>query len=199
MKIAIVEDDIELNKLISRILKKEGFEVDSFFNAQEVLKSNLNYDLYLIDINLPKINGLDLIDLINGKIIIISAKTDSKTIDLAYKKGVEDFIKKPFIKEELLHKLNKIFPKEVKIKDFILKPKERILIKDKTYILTKTERDFLMLFSKKEFATLEEIESAINKRDNSLYVFLSKFKKKTGIEFENIKGFGYKIKEQNDK
>ncbi|MEO1928029.1 MAG: hypothetical protein ABGX26_05010 [Nautiliaceae bacterium] len=36
-----------------------------------MLKSNLNYDLYLIDINLPKINGIDLIDLINEKIIII--------------------------------------------------------------------------------------------------------------------------------
>jgi len=194
MKIAVVEDDIELNKIITKTLKKENFEVDSFFDAEELLKSNLNYDLYLIDINLPKINGIDLIDLINGKIIIISAVINPKIIDTAYKKGIEDFIKKPFIKEELLHKIEKIYPKEIKIKNFILKPKERILINDKIHILTKAERDFLLLFKNKEFVTFEEIESAINKSGNSLYVFLSKLRKKTGIEFENIKDLGYKIK-----
>ncbi|MEO1923266.1 MAG: response regulator, partial [Nautiliaceae bacterium] len=67
MKIALVEDNIELNKIITKTLKKENFEVDSFFDTKELLKSNLNYDLYLIDINLPKINGIDLIDLINEK------------------------------------------------------------------------------------------------------------------------------------
>lgn len=194
MKIAIVEDEIELNKIISKILIQEGYEVDSFFDGESLLNSKENYDLYLIDLNLPKINGIDLIDLITGKIIVISAMISPKIIDTAYSKGIEDFIKKPFIKEELLHKIEKIFPKEIKIKNFILKPKERLLINSTIHILSKTETDFLLLFKNKEFVTLDEIFNTIQKQDNSLYVFLSKLKKKTGIEFENIKGVGYKIK-----
>jgi len=196
MRIAIIEDDIQLNLLIKKILQKEGFEADSFFDGEEIIKKNQKYDLYLIDLNIPKINGLDLIDLINGKTVVISAKIDPKTIDLAYSKGIEDFIKKPFIKEEFLHKIYKIFPKEIKIKNLKLKPKERILYKeDKIFILTEDETKFLQLFENKELVTIEEIKHTINKEGNALYVFLSKLRKKTKIEFQNIKGLGYKIKD----
>jgi DNA-binding response OmpR family regulator len=195
MKIAIVEDDKELNKLISKILQQNGYEVKSFFDGEEVIKSNLDFDLYLIDINLPKINGLDLIDLINGNIIVISANINGRIIDSAYNKGIIDYIKKPFVKEELLHKLDKFFPKKHDFYGYELKLKERLLIKNKqTIILTKTELDFLSLFLKKDFATFDEIYNKIEKKENALYVFISKLKKKTGIEFENIKNSGYKIK-----
>ena len=195
MKIAIVEDDKELNKLIAKILQQNGYEVKSFFDGEEVLKSNLNFDLYLIDINLPKINGLDLIDLIKGNIIVISANINGRIIDSAYNKGIIDYIKKPFVKEELLHKLDKFFPKKYDFYGYELKLKERLLIKNKQItILTKTELDFLSLFLKKDFATFDEIYNKIEKKENALYVFISKLKKKTGIEFENIKGSGYKIK-----
>ncbi len=196
MKIAVIEDDKELNFIISKILKSLSYEVESFFDGEEILNSKTLFDLYIIDINLPKINGIELIDLLPGKKLVISANTNPNTIDTAYKKGVVDYIKKPFIKEELIHKLNKIFPPEIKISDFILKPTQRILLKnDKIIILTKDETKFLLLFKDKTFATLEEIKQSIDKEANSLYVFLSKLKKKSGIEFENIKGFGYKIKE----
>jgi len=194
MKIAIVEDDIELNRLISKILQERNHQTVSFYNGEEVLNSNEKFDLYLIDINLPKINGLEVIDLIKGNIIVISANTNGKIIDTAYNKGVIDYIKKPFVKEELLHKINKIFPKEIDFYGYILKPSERILIKDKIIILTKSELEFLKLFINKKFVTLEEIYNKIQKNNNALYVFLSKLKKKTGIEFENIKGSGYQIK-----
>lgn len=198
MKIAIIEDDKELNLIISKILKSLNHEVESFFDGDEILNSQKTFDLYIIDINLPKVNGIDLIDLLPGKKIIISANTQAKTIDIAYKKGILDYIKKPFIKEELIHKLNKYFPEEVKILDSILKPNQRVLIKnDKIILLTKDEVKFLLFFKDKTFVTLEEIKQNINKEANSLYVFLSKLKKKTGIEFENIKGFGYQIKDKD--
>jgi len=128
--------------------------------------------------------------------LVISANIQPKTIDIAYSKGIEDFIKKPFIKEEFLHKIYKIFPKEIKIKDFILKPSQRILLKNNQIIILNIyETKFLQLFEKKEFVTIEEIKQTINKEGNALYVFLSKLRKKTGIEFQNIKGLGYKIKD----
>ena len=193
MKIAVVEDDRELNRLITKTLNENGYEAYSFYDGKSVLDQN--FDLYLIDINIPKINGIDLLDYIKAPAIIISANTKGEVIDLAYKKGVIDYIKKPFIKEELLNKLKRLFPKEKKIKNYIFNPEKRLLINDNdTIILTKDETKFLSLFIDKDFVTLDEIFSAIEKSDNALYVFLSRLKKKSGIEFENIKGYGYKLK-----
>jgi len=193
MRIAVVEDDKELNHLITKTLNQNGYEAFSFYDGESVLKEK--FDLYLIDINIPKINGIELIDYIDAPVIIISANTKGEVIDLAYKKGIVDYIKKPFIKEELLNKLKRLYPTDIKINNYIFKPEKRVLIKDNEIILlTKDEAKFLTLFSNKEFATLEDIYKAIEKSDNALYVFLSRLKKKTGLEFENIKGFGYKLK-----
>ncbi|WP_456488805.1 response regulator transcription factor [Caminibacter pacificus] len=193
MKIAVIEDDKELNRLITKALTNEGYEVESFFDGESVLGEK--FDLYLLDLDIPKISGIELIDLLNAPIIIISANTKGEIIDLAFKKGVVDYIKKPFIKEELLNKLKRFFPKEIKIKEYIFNPKKRLLIKNNdTILLTKDETKFLSLFINKDFATLDEIYATIEKSDNALYIFLSRLKKKTKIEFENIKGYGYKIK-----
>ena len=51
-----------------------------------------------------------------------------------------------------------------------------------------------MLFTKKEFASLDEIYQAIEKEGGALYTFLSRLKNKTRLEFENIKGLGYRLK-----
>ena len=51
-----------------------------------------------------------------------------------------------------------------------------------------------MLFTKKEFVTFDEIYQAIEKEGSALYTFLSRLKNKTGLEFENIKGLGYRLK-----
>ncbi|WP_457563341.1 response regulator transcription factor [Caminibacter pacificus] len=193
MKIAVIEDDKELNRLITKALTNEGYEVESFFDGESVLGEK--FDLYLLDLDIPKISGIELIDLLNAPIIIISANTKGEIIDLAFKKGVVDYIKKPFIKEELLNKLKRFFPKKIKIKEYIFNPKKRLLIKNNdTILLTKDETKFLSLFINKDFATLDEIYATIEKSDNALYIFLSRLKKKTKIEFENIKGYGYKIK-----
>jgi DNA-binding response OmpR family regulator len=194
MKIAVIEDDIELNNLIAKILKNEGFEVDSFYDGESAKDLN-GYDLYLIDLNLPKINGLDLLDIINGKKLVISANINPNIVAQTYEKGIEDYIKKPFVKEEFLHKIYKILPKEIKINNYILKPDENILIKGSEIIkLTPDESKFLKLFSNKDLATQTDIFNTIEKDGNAFYVFLSKLKKKTGLEFENIRGCGYKIK-----
>ncbi|QCI28002.1 response regulator transcription factor [Caminibacter pacificus] len=194
MKIAVIEDDISLNRLIVKTLKDNGYDAKAFYDGESILKSKEKFDLYLIDINLPKVGGLDLLDYLSPA-VVISAYIKGSIIDTAFKKGAIDYIKKPFVKEELLHKLNKIFPKEIKIKNYTLKPSQRVLISNNTYsILTKNEVNFLMLFKNKDFATLDEIINATGKEGNSLYIFITRLKKKTGIEFENIKGYGYKIK-----
>jgi len=193
LKIAVIEDEKDLNLSITNILEKEGYEVDSFFDGESIFETNIIYDLYLIDINIPKIDGLKLIELLPNKKIIISANINNENIEIAYKKGAVDFIKKPFFKPELLYKIKQLFPQYVKIKDFEIDLDKLILKRDIEISLLKIEVDFLLLFKDREFVSIEDIEDITGKSGGALYAFLSRLRKKTGLEFKNQKGEGYRI------
>lgn len=188
MQIAVVEDDVALNMSIENILN--DYNVDIYFDGNSILNTNKSYDLYIIDINLPDISGLELIDKLNGKIIIISANITSENIHTAYTKGAVDFIKKPFFKEELLHKINILFPNQIKLGDHLLDIENCTFDDIK---LSKSEIKFLELFKDKHIVGFDEIYLAIEKTDTALYSFISRLRKKININFENIKGIGYKI------
>ena len=143
MKILLLEDDIALNRAIGKILKLDGHTVDSFDNGAKVLELEaFTYDLYILDINVPQVNGLDLLNLIRStnvqaKIIMISSNTDLDSIKKAYAYGCEDYLKKPFHIDELRLKIDHILKKEESLLDGItLKPHEK---------LTRMERRFLLL------------------------------------------------------
>jgi len=193
LQIAIIEDEKDLNLSIKNILEKEGYRVDSFFDGESVFESNKIYDLYLIDINIPKIDGLKLIDLLPNKKIIISSNITDENIEIAYKKGAVDFIKKPFFKPELLYKIKNLFPQYVRIKDFEIDLEKLILKRDIEVPLLKIEVDLLLLFKNREFVAITEIEDITQKSGGALYAFLSRLRKKTGLEFKNQKGEGYRI------
>jgi DNA-binding response OmpR family regulator len=187
MKIAIIEDDKILNLAIKNVLK--GHNVTQFFDTNV----NGEFDLWIIDINLSNENGLDILPFLNGKKIVITASIDLNHIKKAYKNGADDFIRKPFFPEELLYKIEKLFPKTITIKNHILDVKKQTFNNIK---LSKKETLFLTLFQNKDFATFEEIKEKIDKTDNSLYIFISRLKKKIPLNFENIKGEGYIVKEK---
>jgi DNA-binding response OmpR family regulator len=143
MKILLLEDDIALNKSICAALNYSGYDVDTFFDGNEVL-NNLNflYDLYIMDINVPNISGLELLDLIQNqnnqaKIIMISSNTDINTIKNAYNLGCIDYLKKPFHLEELRIKIDVLFSNaNLQLEEIKLNPK---------CTLTKKEIRFLTL------------------------------------------------------
>ncbi len=112
MNIFIVEDDYKLNKILTINLKALGYNVSTFTDGQEAFENINMYDnVYLIDINLPSINGLELIKQIKilnkyAKIFIISGDTNINTILNAYNLGCDDYIKKPFDIREIIVKIN---------------------------------------------------------------------------------------------
>jgi len=182
MKITIIEDDKILNKTLNNFLSKYGYKVVSLYDATNINES----DLYLVDIDLPDINGLELIEILkNKKVIIITGNSSLDNINKAYKKGAIDFIKKPFFPEEILYKIENIFPKKFKIKNYEIDL-------DETPLNSK-ERKFLYLFLNKDIVSFEEIYDAIEKEGNSLYIFVSRLKKKINIEFKNLREIGYQI------
>ena len=106
-KIFLLEDDFSLNESIKDMLENDGFIVDTFYNGQKAFDNLLGeYILYIFDINVPNIDGLELLEKLkninpSAKVIIISANIDLDKITEAYEKDCDDYIKKPFDFEEL--------------------------------------------------------------------------------------------------
>ena len=112
MNILLLEDDIALNKAIRKVLELDGHHVSSFFDGKEIINAmDKRYDLYILDINVPHMSGLDILDSIllqnkKAKVMMISSDTDIQSIQKAYDIGCVDYLKKPFHIAELRAKIN---------------------------------------------------------------------------------------------
>ena len=111
MKIFLVEDDKILNQSIVSIFSKLNYEVTTFNDGKEAFENlNNSYDLYMVDINLPNVNGIELVKQIkylnkNANVFIMSADINIDTIVNAYDIGCTDYIKKPFDIREVIAKI----------------------------------------------------------------------------------------------
>ena len=108
-KILVVDDDKEIASLIGDCLYDEGYEVilaHDGLDAIDSINSNLDIEMIILDIMMPKMDGLDVCkkirEKINCPIIFVSAK--SRTLDklLGLEIGADDYIEKPFVVEELV-------------------------------------------------------------------------------------------------
>jgi len=115
MRILLLEDDLLLNNAITNYLNKTGHMVESYRNGDEALKALLkkHFDLLVLDIGVPGIDGLSLLELLHEKkiqtpTIYISALIDIEEISRAYDLGCYDYLKKPFHLKELTLRINKI-------------------------------------------------------------------------------------------
>ena len=141
MKILLLEDDIALNKSIYDALIYSGYDVDTFFDGNDVIESlDRLYDLYIMDINVPNISGLELLNLIHNqnsqaKIIMISSNTDITIIKNAYNLGCIDYLKKPFHLEELRIKIDMFFSNSNSLlEELKLKPDSNLSKKEKRFL-----------------------------------------------------------------
>lgn len=112
MKILLVEDSQQLNKALSTVLKRSNYIVDSVFDGEEAVDylKEYKYDCVILDIMLPKKNGLEVLkwareSKIETPIILLTAK--STTIDKinGLDLGADDYLAKPFVVEELLARI----------------------------------------------------------------------------------------------
>ena len=109
-KILIVEDEKNISKLIQDTVSLANYEFDCSFDGEDALKKiNENtYDLILLDIMLPKLDGFQIVEQMENKdipIIFLSAKNDVSTIVKGLKSGGKDYITKPFEPLELLARI----------------------------------------------------------------------------------------------
>ena len=112
MKVLLVEDSVQLNKALSTVLKRNSFVVDSAFDGEEALifLKDYQYDVVILDIMLPKINGIEVLKRaratgIQTPILMLTAKSTTEDKITGLDAGADDYLAKPFVVDELLARL----------------------------------------------------------------------------------------------
>ncbi len=114
MNVLLLEDNEALNRGITKVLELDDYNIRSFADGESLVANiSEDVDLYILDINVPRINGLDASKMIMdhnkyAQIIIISADHSINSIQQAYSHGCIDFLKKPFHIDELRLKIARL-------------------------------------------------------------------------------------------
>ena len=163
INILVAEDDVDINNLLNKILKKAGYNVTCAYSGSESLMclKMHDYQLVILDLMLPGMPGEDIISEIRKSrtmpIIVISAKPGQDTRIQVLKLGADDFVPKPFDVNEVLARVQAqlrrymIFSNKDKKKS-IMTCKNMTLDKDKMEVKVKEEKISL---TAREFSILE--------------------------------------------
>ncbi|WP_423060273.1 response regulator transcription factor [Bacillus thuringiensis] len=224
-KILIVDDDIEIRKIVSIYLKNEGYEIIDASDAIEALETlrNTTIDLIILDIMLPKMDGIEACLKIREQyqmpIIFLSAKDEDIDKIQGLMSGAEDYITKPFNPLELMARIKsqlrryRVYQTE-EVKQFIheighLKLDEetrQVFIRNEEVRLTPKEFDILSLLvrNKGKVFSVEKIyemvwEDSFYKSDNTVMVHITKIREKIEenprqpVYLKTVWGVGYRV------
>ena len=225
MKLLLVEDNIQLNKALTTLLKRNSYLVDSAFDGEEALLyiKDHSYDAIILDIMLPKIDGLEVLrrmrkDSNATPTIMLTAKNTIEDKITGLDLGADDYLAKPFDSEELLARIRALTRR--KEKDY--KSNELLQFGDlsinennlsvkcdsKEVTLSNKEMEILLLLVKTngDLVSLDtitskawEVESyAI---DNNVWVYISYLRKKlesidSTVKIKSIRYRGYYLEYQ---
>ncbi len=174
MKILLLEDNIKLNSTIKKRLEMKSYTIDSFIDGQDAYDAvENNYSCFLLDINVPNIDGIKILKRIREyykqvPVIIISASVELDLIKKSYDFGCNDYIKKPFFIDELEIKIEQLCDIKTELIQFDENSyfnfqSSTIIINNEEIRLTKKERLLLNLFitKKNKIVTFQEIENSV--------------------------------------
>lgn len=166
-KLLVVDDDPEIASLLSELLELEGFEVETANNGVQALeKFDMSFDLILLDIMMPEMNGLNVLSQLRSKftvpVIFLTAKDNEYDKIIGLELGADDYILKPFNDRELIARINALLrrtrwdnlvnetddlPQQYTVDKLVLNRKQQSVYYDNKYIeLTGTEFQVLLKF-----------------------------------------------------
>lgn len=216
MKILLLEDELMLRTSIEEYFEALNHQVVGFSSGDDALESikNEDFDLLVLDINVPKMNGLKLLEELNKldistPTIFISANLDIDDISKAFDLGACDYLKKPFHLKELGIRIDRI-KKEQKIKSsshmllskryYFSKEENLLFFNNNAQTLTKKQLQILTLLCENIgiVVDFEKFRSYVwngEPVDNAtIRAEISRFRKSLKEDFiVNVKGVGYKI------
>jgi DNA-binding response OmpR family regulator len=225
MKILVVEDEVKVASFVKTGLEEEGYSVDVAYDGKvglDLLKE-MSYDIVLLDLMIPEIDGLEVLRRIrswgvNTPVLIITAKTAKEDVVKGLDTGSDDYLTKPFSFDELLARIRALLRRAKPADDHILEygrvvlnPYSRTLsVSGKETELT--EKEFLIL----EFM-LKNREKPLTRNDIAEYAWQNKGESTNIVDvyvnflrkkidslsptryIHTVRGIGYVLKEENEK
>ena len=223
MRILLVEDERNLADVVATRLRKEKYSVDVCNNGEDGLDDALSniYDLIILDIMLPKVNGIDILreikkNNINSKVIMLTAKSELEDKLSGFGEGANDYVTKPFHIEELLARVNSWLRSgnPSMQKDYIEAGDLRLNKSNSNLICTTTNESIEIIY--KEFLLLEYLMQNQNRilskeqiyekvwgmdseaESNNLEAYVSFVRKKikaigSKVNIKTTRGLGYSL------
>lgn len=215
--IYLVEDEEALNEILCMYLKQEGFNVKSFSDGKSALKeiNNSEINLWILDIMLPDIDGIELLRNIKNKnenipVIFMSARNSDIDRITGLELGSDDYISKPFLPRELVIRAKKLLDRtygdsktksETTISSYTIDLKKRIVKENGNAIeLTSKEFELLLFFSENSGQALSR-QQIIDRvwgedyfcSDRVVDNLIKRLRKKLeNLQIETIYGYGYR-------
>lgn len=227
MRILVVEDEYSLADAMGEALRRENYMVDISYEGNSGLDMALSgiYDIIILDLMLPNLNGLEILkyireEKISSYVMILTAKgeLDDKVKGLDY--GADDYMTKPFHIRELLARIRAVSRRNVDIDDYTLSFAD-LKLNLKTCDILNTNNSQSMTLSGKEFALMEFLfrnkNQVVNREQiaeriwgydndsqyNNVEVYVSFLRKKikfleSNVRIKAIRGLGYMLEEIDD-
>ena len=217
MKILLMEDDEILNEVITYNLKTKGYEVFSVFDGDEAteIMYEEKFDLLLLDVNVPTINGFDLLreirkNSINTPAIFITSLNEMENLKEGFDCGCDDYIKKPFEFEELELRIDNIKRLYNLDTNHLVNLSSNttydfnsltITVNEQQYVLANKESKVFEYFlnNKGRIVSIEEVSLNVwtydtMPTDSTIRTYIKNFRKILGEEFvTTLKGVGYRF------
>ena len=220
MKILIIEDDLKIVSFLQKGLQEEGFVVDIALDGEDglYLCEEGNYDLFIIDWMLPKLDGLQICKRLRTKgvftpILMLTARNSVEDRVTGLQCGADDYLGKPFAFAELIARIHSLLRRSCYAFSEILKldtlevniAKRSVTRSNKPISLTSKEFDILvyMLLNQGNIITHTQLQEKIwgiseNISSNIINVFIHHLRHKIDVDDEKIliktiRGSGYKI------
>lgn len=226
MRILLVEDEPSLLKIIERRLIEEGYSVDSAKDGRmaENFINSFEYDLIILDIMIPIIDGLTLLrkmrlNKIKTPVLFLTAKDTIEDRVIGLDSGADDYLVKPFSFDELLARVRSLLRRQSDVRDIILTADDlkvntitrEVKRGDKIIELTSKEYALLEFFlrNKNRVLTKHQIAEHVwnynfEYNSNIVEVYVRYLRRKIDDEFKNklihtVRGGGYLFKDKNEK
>jgi two-component system, OmpR family, response regulator PhoP len=220
MRALIVEDEPQLQQQLADTLSQSGYSTDQASDGEEGLYygNEFNYDIAIIDLGLPKIDGIELIRQLraNGRdipILILTARDNWQDKVEGLEAGADDYLVKPFHMEELLARLNALIRRaagkadsSIKIGYLLLNTRtQQVLSRELPVTLTAYEYkvlEYLILNPQKVISKTELTEHIYaqdyDRDSNVIEVFIGRLRKKLDPDnlanpIETLRGRGYRL------
>lgn len=221
MRILVVDDDINIQRLVTIHLTQEGYQVFKANDAEEAfsLVEKQNVDLAIVDVMMPGMNGFELTKILTDDweipVILLTAKGQLSDKEEGFLSGSEDYIVKPFEVKELLFRVAVVLRRMKRVIDSIIQTGNMKI--DRNSFEVEIDQETI-LFPLKEFELLSILASRINKTtpratlieqawgadyegsEQTLNTHINRIRERlkkhqASVEIQTIRGIGYRLEE----